>query len=293
MLGTIGFYILLPFLYFISILPFPIFYLVSDFFFFLLYYLIGYRRKLVYQNLKNSFPDKSHAQIKKIEIDFYRHLCDLFLETFKTLTISKKEAIKRCLITSQTQLLFDKLHAEKKSCIIVMGHFGNWEWAGNSFGLVCKQKLYVIYHPLHNRHFNNLIFKIRTRFGNGLYAMRDTIREMIKNKNEVNATAFIADQTPAPEGAYWSNFLNQETPIFMGAEKIAQKLNLPVVFVTVNRKKRGFYEVHSEILVNDSKTTKTGEISELHTKKLEVDIKSQPEIWLWSHRRWKYKRTKL
>jgi KDO2-lipid IV(A) lauroyltransferase len=289
-LAAIGFYILLPFLYFISILPFPLFYLVSDLFCFLLYYVFGYRKKVVYQNLKNSFPEKSHKELKKIEREFYSYLCDLFLETFKTLTISKRQAIKRCAFTPQTQALFDKLNDEKKSCIIVMGHFGNWEWAGNSFGLLCKQKLYVIYHPLHNKQFNNLIYKMRTRFGNGLYAMRDTIREMIKNRNEVNCTAFIADQTPAPEGAYWTTFLNQDTPIFWGTEKIAQKLNFPVVYVTVNRVKRGFYEVHSEILVQDPKSTKEGEISELHTRKLEADIKAQPEVWLWSHRRWKHKR---
>ena len=289
-MGAIGFYILLPFLYLISILPFPLFYLVSDFFYFLLYHILGYRKKVVYQNLKNSFPEKSHDELKKIERKFYRYLCDFFLETLKTLTISKKEASRRCAFTTQTKQLFDKLYTEKKSCIIVMGHFGNWEWAGNTFGIDCKQKLYVIYHPLHNKQFNNLIYKMRTRFGNGLYAMRDTIREMIKNKNEINATAFIADQTPAPEGAYWTTFLNQETPIFWGTEKIARKLNFPVVYVTVNRKKRGFYEVHSEILVNEPKSTKEGEISELHTRKLETDIKAQPEVWLWSHRRWKHKR---
>lgn len=265
---------------------------MSDFFCFLLYYVFGYRKKVVYQNLKNSFPEKSHKELKKIEREFYSYLCDLFLETFKTLTISKKEAVKRCAFTPETQALFDKFNDEKKSCIIVMGHFGNWEWAGNSFALTCKQRLYVIYHPLHNKQFNNLIYKMRTRFGNGLYAMRDTIREMIKNRNEVNATAFIADQTPAPESAYWTTFLNQDTPIFWGTEKIAQKMNSPVVYVTVNRLKRGFYEVNAEILVNEPKNTKEGEISELHTRKLEADIKAQPEVWLWSHRRWKHKRTK-
>src|SRR5688572_3473090 len=181
-MGAIGYYIALPFLYLLSVLPFPLFYRVSDFFFVLLYYVIGYRKKIVYNNLKNSFPEKSHDELKKIEFRFYRYLCDLFLETFKTLTISKKEAIRRCEFTPQTIALFAKLNAEKKSCIIVMGHFGNWEWAGNTFGLVCEQRLYVIYHPLHNKQFNNLIYKMRTRFGNGLYAMKDTIREMIKNR---------------------------------------------------------------------------------------------------------------
>ena len=214
----------------------------------------------------------------------------MFLETFKTLTISKKEAIKRCAFSKETIEIFNQLNGKKQSCIIVMGHYGNWEWAGNTFSLICKQQLYVIYHPLSNKQFDKLMYKMRTSFGTKLYAMKDTMREMIKNRHEINATAFIADQTPPPEGAYWTKFLNQDTPVFLGTEKIAQKLNLPVVYVTVNRKKRGFYEVNSEILVSDSKNTREGEISELHTKKLEADIHKQPEIWLWSHRRWKHQR---
>lgn len=289
-MGAIGFYIGLPFIYLISIIPFPLFYGVSDFFFVLLYYVIGYRKKVVYQNLKNSFPEKSQAELKSIERKFYRYLCDLFLETFKTLTISKKEAVKRCSFTQQTTDLFNQLNEEKKSCIIVMGHYGNWEWAGNTFSLLLKQQLYVIYHPLTNKQFNNLMYKMRTRFGNKLYAMREVMREMIKNRNEINATAFIADQTPPPEGAYWTTFLNQDTPVFVGTEKIAQKLNYPIVYVTVSRPKRGHYLVHAEILVKEPKNTKEGEISELHTRRLEEDIKKQPEIWLWSHRRWKHKR---
>ena len=172
----------------------------------------------------------------------------------------------------------------------MMGHYGNWEWAGNACSLLTQQQLYVIYHPLTNKNFNNLIVKLRTRFGTKLYAMKDTMREMIKNRHEINSTAFIADQTPAPENAYWTTFLNQDTPVFWGTEKIAQKLNLPIVYVTVNRVKRGYYVINSEILITDSKNTSEGEISELHTKKLEKDILAQPEIWLWSHRRWKHKR---
>src|ERR1700741_1280811 len=289
-MSTVGFYIALPFLYLISVLPFPLFYLLSDGVYFLLYKVIGYRKKVVYANLKNSFPEKSHEELKAIEKKFYKYLCDLFLETLKTLTISKEQAVKRCAFNESTITIFKELHEQKKSCIVVMGHYGNWEWAGNSFSLINPQQLYVIYHPLSNKNFDKLMYNMRTRFGTKLYAMKDTMREMIRNRNEVNATAFIADQTPAPESAYWTTFLNQDTPVFWGTEKIAQKLNFPVVYVTVNRVKRGFYEVHSEILVQDPKNTKEGEISELHTRKLEADIKAQPEVWLWSHRRWKHKK---
>lgn len=289
-MGAILFYCLLPFLYLISLLPFPVFYLFSDFIYFLLYRVVGYRKKVVFENLKNSFPEKSYNELKKIEKDFYRYLCDLFLETIKTLTISRSEAIKRCKFNAKTTLLFNELANKNQSCIIVMGHYGNWEWAGNSFSLQCKQQLYVIYHPLSNKYFDKLMHDLRTRFGTKLYAMKDTMREMIRNKNEVNATAFIADQTPSPDSAYWTTFMNQDTPVFWGTEKIAQKLNYPIVYITIKKIKRGYYEVDSELLINEPKNTSLGEISELHTRKLESDIITQPSIWLWSHRRWKHKK---
>jgi KDO2-lipid IV(A) lauroyltransferase len=120
--------------------------------------------------------------------------------------------------------------------------------------------------------------------------MKDAMREMIKNKNETTATAFIADQTPAPETAYWMSFLNQDTPVFLGTEKIAKKLNFPVVYVSLLRKKRGYYEFNAEVICANPQATIEGEITELHTKRLEQDIDMQPETWLWSHRRWKHKR---
>ena len=171
-----------------------------------------------------------------------------------------------------------------------MGHFGNWEWAGNTFSLACRQQLYVIYHPLSNKYFNRLIVSMRTRFGTKLIAMRDTFKDMVKNREEVNATAFIADQTPAPESAFWTTFLNQDTPIFWGTEKIARKMNYPVVYATVKRVSRGYYEIFAETLFEEPKNTTEGEISIAHTRKLEADILQQPEIWLWSHRRWKHQR---
>lgn len=290
-MSKIGFYIALPLLYFISILPFSLFYLLSDILYLLIYKVVGYRKKVVYENLKNSFPEKSHKELKEIEKKFFHYLCDLVLETLKTLTISKKEALRRCAFNENAIAIFKQLNDEKKSCILVMGHFGNWEWAGSSFSLLNSQQLYVIYHPLSNKYFDTLMYNMRSRFGTKLYAMKDTMREMIRNRHEINATAFIADQTPSPEGAYWTTFLNQDTPVFWGTEKIAQKLNYPVLYATVNRKKRGYYEVDVEYLVHNPKDTKEGEISELHTRKLEKDIIAQPEIWLWSHRRWKYRRT--
>lgn len=284
------YYLALPFVYMVSLLPFPVLYLLSDGIYFLLYYVSGYRKKVVAENLRNAFPDKNDRELEKIRREFYRYLCDLFLETFKTLTISKGKMVKHCSFHPDTVALFEQLAAEKRSAILVMGHKGNWEWAGNTFSILCPQQLYVIYHPLANPHFNGLIYKMRTRFGTRLIAMQDTFRDMLAHRKEVNATAFIADQTPHPDSAHWMTFLQQDTPVFKGTEKIAQKMNQPVVYVSVQRIKRGYYTVVAEVLFPQPAGTPDGEITVAHTKKLEEDIIAQPATWLWSHRRWKHKR---
>lgn len=286
---AIVFYLTLPIIYLISLLPFPILYLLSDFIFVILYYVIGYRRKVVTQNLKNSFPEKSEIEIARLRIYFYRYLCDLFLETIKTLTISRATMLKHCQIDTPSLELLEKYHNEKKSLILVLGHLGNWEWGGNAFSIQCKQQLYVIYHALQNPYFNELIIKMRTRFGTKLIEMKNTFKEMLSLKESSTATAFIADQTPPPENAYWTTFLNQNTPVFWGTERISKKLNYPIIYINVNRIKRGYYSVSAELLCNTPSELTEGEITAIHTKKLEENILKQPETWLWSHRRWKHK----
>lgn len=290
-MSIILYYLLLPVVYFISILPFPLLYLLSDVFFCLLYYIAGYRKKVVEQNLANAFPEKSAQERARICRDFYRYFCDLFLETFKTLTISKAAMLKHCALTPESLALFQHLHAEGKSVVLVMGHKGNWEWAGNTFSILCPQQLYVVYHPLSNKHYNGLMYRMRTRFGTRLIAMHDTFREMVRLKEEVNATAFIADQSPRPDSAQWLRFLHQDTAVFTGTERIASKMNYPVVYVSVTRNKRGYYTVSAEVLVETPALEASGNITTLHTARLEADIVGQPATWLWSHRRWKHKRT--
>jgi KDO2-lipid IV(A) lauroyltransferase len=284
------YYISLPFIYLLSILPFPILYRVCDGFYFILYYVIGYRKKVAMQNLRNAFPDKPEAEIKRMCKDFYHYLCDLFPESFKTLTISRKSMLKHCTLSPAAKDIFDRYHHEGKSIMIVMGHYGNWEWAGNTFSLTCKQKLFVVYHPLANKYLNGLMYRMRTRFGTGLIAMRDTYKDMVKHKATISATAFIADQTPLPENAFWINFLNQDTPVFQGTEKIAKKMDYPIVYITIKRLKRGYYTILAEVLSEDSKNTSEGTITALHTARLEKDIREQPEIWLWTHKRWNHTR---
>jgi KDO2-lipid IV(A) lauroyltransferase len=284
------YYFSLPFVYLLSALPFTVLYFFSNVVYFLLYHVIRYRRKVVRENLTRSFPEKPEKEIREIEARFYRYFCDLFLETFKTLTISKEDMVKHCLFEPETLAIFNHLAAENQSFIVVMGHFGNWEWGGNTFSICCKHQLYVIYHPLSNQFVNGLMYRMRTRFGTRLIAMKDTLRDMLKNRSELTATAFIADQSPLPDRAYWMDFMNQDTPVFLGIEKIALKIRYPIVYITIRRVKRGYYRVFAERIELPSQLNETGKITKIHTRKLEEDIRSQPENWLWTHRRWKHER---
>lgn len=291
-MAAIVFYLLTPFIYLISVLPFRLLYILSDFFYLLLYYVFSYRKKVAFTNLRNAFPQKSEAEIKSLAKDVYRYTCDLFLESFKILTISEKAMLEHCSLSANSVKLFDKLAEEDKSIILVMGHHGNWEWIGHTLNILAKHQVYAIYKPIQNRHFDRLMYDMRSRFGIKLIAMKDTLRTMLNQKHELNATIFIADQAPVPETAYWTLFLNQDTPVFKGTEAVSKKMNYPVVYISTKRIKRGYYEIELELLTDKPNETAPGEITELHTKRLERDIIARPEIWLWSHKRWKHKRTK-
>jgi len=286
-----AYYIALPFLYLVSILPFWVLYLLSDGLYIIFYYLIGYRKNVVLQNLRNSFPEKSEKEIKVLSKKFYRYFCDLILESLKTLTVSREQVKKHVVFSPASVEIFKKYYENKQSIVLVMGHMGNWELAGAGFSqLITSPQLHILYHPLTNKKFDKLVYHMRTRLGNKLYAMNEALRGMLRDRDKITATAFIADQTPSPEGAYWTTFLHQDTPVFKGTEKLATKLNYPVLYVSVYRPKRGIYTIDLEVLTDNPKNCAENEISEKHTRRLEKDIRIQPEIWLWTHKRWKHKR---
>ncbi|WKZ67760.1 MAG: lysophospholipid acyltransferase family protein [Flavobacteriales bacterium] len=288
-MGALGYYMALPFIYGIAWLPFPVLYGLSNGIRFVLYDLLGYRKHVVLNNLRNSFPEKSEAEIASIARRFYGWFCDLTLETLKTLTISPAEVRER--VRFEGIDILEGYAKRGQSVILVLGHFGNWELAGARYSQEKSiPQLYVIYHPLHNRRFDQLLHHMRTRHGTRLYTMRETSKSMIRDKRLLTATAFIADQTPAPERAYWMTFLNQDTPVFLGTEALARKLGYPVVYISISRPSRGNYVMRAETLVAEPQATREGEITETHTRRLERDIRQHPELWLWTHRRWKHKR---
>lgn len=286
---AVAFYLGYPFIYLLASLPFSVLYRVSDLLFGILW-LSGYRKKVVLMNLTNSFPEKSKEEIEALCKSYYRYLCDIILETFKTLTMTEQEARTRCTFINQPWL--DKLHEENKSIIIVMGHYGNWEWAGPSFTLNTKFQLVVIYRPLTNPYFEKMMMGMRTKFGTRITPVNQTLRDMVANRKQLTATAFVADQTATRDNAYWMNFLNQDTAVFTGPEKLSKKFNYPVVYMNVKRIKRGYYQVTPELLFAEPNNTAEGEICEVFNKRLEKDIINDPQIWLWSHKRWKHKRVK-
>lgn len=250
--------------------------------------MFGYRKKVVFNNLRKSFPEKSEAEIRKIAKGFYRQFCDFIVESIKSLTISANAIKKRCRFQNPEYL--QTIINQNRSIIGVLGHFGNWEWAAPSFCFSFGIPLYVVYNPLSNKYFDELMFKTRSKFGPKLIPMQTAAKEMFKNRTELNTTILVADQTPHPDNAYWMEFMNQDTPVLKGPEILAKKFNLSVVFVSVRKVKRGYYEIYTELITENPLELKEGQLTILHTKKLEEEIKRQPELWLWSHKRWKHVR---
>jgi KDO2-lipid IV(A) lauroyltransferase len=287
---AIGYYIIYGFAWVLTLLPLPVLYVFSDIIFPVMYYVAGYRRKVVRTNLENSFPEKSIRDIIKIEKVFYHHLCDLFIETFKLIHISNRQLMKRMHMTNPE--LLERLFNEGRDVAMVLGHYGNWEWLA-VLPLYSKLQTVSIYKPLHNRHFDRFMNKIRSRNTMMLTPMSSVIREVVslRQKNIRSLFAFITDQTP-PKGEikFWTKFLNQETPVYLGAEKIASKYNMAVLFLNIQNVRRGYYNFTAELLFENSAGLPDHLITEAHVKRLEEIIRERPEQWIWSHRRWKHKR---
>jgi len=289
-MGAIGFYIFYVLNGIFTLLPLSVLYFFSDILFLILYYVASYRRKVVVQNLQNAFPEKSGQEIRAIEKKFYRHLADIFIETFKLTNMSMNQLAKRMKLTNPE--ILSRLHKEGRDILAVIGHYNNWEWL-QSINYYCEYQTVSIYKPLQDKHFDRFMLRIREKWGMILTPMSSIVREIIRLRNEgVRALySFISDQAPTKKDIrYWTNFLNQDTAVYTGVEKVARKYDMAVIFFNVQRVKRGYYEVTTEMLFEHTAGLPENVITEGHIRKLEEIIREKPEYWIWSHRRWKHKK---
>ena len=286
-------YILIyPFLWSISILPFRILYIVSDGVYLLTYYIIGYRKKTVRENLALALPQLSEKERLIIEKKSFRHMCDVFLEMIKTLTISKSEIDRRYVFKNLE--VYSNLEKKGKSIALLCAHYASYEWAV-SMNRHISFEGYGIYKKLGNPHFDKLVKKIRNRFKATLITTRETIPTIKKNaiSGHLGAYGFASDQSPMVSSAYhWNSFMGIEVPVHTGAEMLAKRFDMNVVFLRTKKVKRGYYEGTFDLLSLDAKAVPNYEITDEFLKLIEKQIYEAPEFYLWTHKRWKHRRKK-
>lgn len=273
----------------ISLLPFRILYFISDGISYLLWHVLKYRRHVVFQNLRNSFPEKSEEEIAQIAYNFYRHLADVIVESLKTLTISKKEITRRIHILNRE--VIEHYYEKKQSVVVITSHQGNWEWLLVSCSLQLPFWVDAVYKELANPFFDHLMKKIRSRFGAYMVEKEIAFREIVRRKNLTRIIAMVADQAGMEnQHVHWTTFLNQETGFYEGPERIARKTKMPVIFVAMHRLKRGFYQIEFHEIARPPFLPEHGYITEQYVRNVETAIQQHPSDWLWSHKRWKRKR---
>ena len=272
-----------------AIIPFPLVYLFSDFVFLFVYYFPGYRRRVVEENIRNSFPHMSREEQKRIARGFYHHLCDLLVESLKAFTVSEKKLCKRYRYDGMENI--DQFAREGRNVIVVGGHYGNWEWTGIVSGNQMLHKPVGFYKPLSNRYIDQYMKRTRVRGRSILASINKTSEVFTTDYHEPAAFYMVADQSPSsPRLAYWMTFLNQETAVLHGPEKYARLHNLPVVYTNITKISRGHYSACFELLAENPKSMKMGTLTSVFMQRLEENIRQNPSLYLWSHRRWKLKR---
>lgn len=274
----------------VGVIPFWFLYRLSDLAFFILYRVLGYRTKVVFGNLQKAFPTKSHQELKKIERDFYRHFCDVFIEAAKAYSLSKEQIIKRYKVTNPE--LTNALLAKGKSAVLYAGHLGNWEW----FALLpsqVKHKVLSFYQPLSNHFFDEVMLAIRESNGVECVPSKSGIKTVMQYAQEQvpMLNLMIGDQSPRKTGPkHWTTFMNQETPFLIGAAIVAKKTGQALIFPSIKKVKRGHYELTFEMLEENPLEKPNEALIDAYVKALEKALHESPSIWLWSHRRWKLNR---
>ena len=275
-----------------SRLPFGVLYVISDIAYAIIYYIVRYLLAVVRTNLRNAFPEKSEAELRKIERGFYHFLCDYGVESLKLLTISAEEMKRHMVFENVYQV--DRALDDHNFVFVYIGHYGNWEWM-SSLPLWTRKDatLGELYRPLKSKTMDDVFIDIRQHFNAECISKYEALRHIMRFNAEKRKCiiGFVADQTPHPDNTQlWMDFLSQDTPIFTGTERIGKKVNAAIYFADIHKDKRGHYRCVFKRITHDVKSFPDYEITEMCTRELEQMIRRQPEIWLWSHKRWKHKR---
>lgn len=272
----------------LHLLPERMLYVFSDLLYLLMYHVLGYRKKVVYENLSLAFPEYDRPEIKRIAKKFFHHLSDLILESAVFNFHAESRALER--MTYKNPELLNELYAKGKQVMAVLGHYGNWEYL-STLSLVIDHPVVGIYKPLRNKFFDRMVQKNRKAYGAITVPMEKIGRKLIeyhKHKTPV-LTVFLGDQRPLfRQIQYWTKFMGRDTPIYLGTEKLARKLDAAVVFLKIRKWKRGRYEMEAELICESPVGVAPYDITEQHVHILEELIREEPAYWLWSHRRWKH-----
>lgn len=285
----IAYIIIYPILWLVSILPFRLLYALSDVLWLFIYKIIGYRKSIVKENLRLVFPDKSEKEISIITGKFYHHLCDMMVEAIKSMTISEAELRKRYTFTNVE--LINNLEKKQRSIILMCGHYGSWEWIFILQKYV-NHKGYAVYKRLANKYFDRLVKRIRARHQTYLITTKETFSVLneSKKRGELTINGFASDQSPKAHKAFhWNDFMGIKVPMYTGAEILAKKLDMAVVFFSVNRVKRGYYETTFTTITENPKEYKDYQITDIFFKLVEEQILKAPQYYLWTHKRWKHR----
>ena len=277
------------FFYMLSLLPMWVLYRLADVGYLLIYYVLKYRRGIVRQNLVSSFPEKTNSEIVNIEKQFYRWFADYFLESIKLLSISRKQLAKRLTIINAD--LIENDFKEGTHVAAILGHYGNWEWlSAVTIGLPQNRVVALVYKPIKNKIINHLFYCLRSSQGGVPVAKNDILRALVKYKKQQTMTLFgyIADQSPRWQNIHlWLPFLHHQTPVFTGSERIMRKMNNAVYYAEMSRPKRGYYTCTFRLITKEPNSLPENDITRRFFEMLEVSIKAQPHLYLWTHNRWK------
>ncbi|MCO6495609.1 MAG: lysophospholipid acyltransferase family protein [Bacteroidetes bacterium] len=275
----------------LSLLPLQALYFITYPFYWLLFYCLKYRRKVTRQNLLNSFPNKSKNEIKEIEKKYYKHLSRLFAEFIKGISIGENE-LKRRVILHNREVL-QNIYNNHGASIVLLGHYGNWELIAQAAELIAPHHFCIVYKPLHNYFFNDLIYKSRTKFGAETIPMEATYDKIKNSQKEKVLFTLVADQSPSNlKNVRWINFLNQKTAFMSGAELLHKRLDIPICYLSVKSSKSGYYDLYPKVIIESKLNNSNIDIIALYAEMLQNDIEEKPELWLWSHKRWKHKHQK-